>query len=86
MSVFAGGCELSAFAGSASTTSSPAGRRVLDELVRTSFATVNRADDRTRYRLLEPVRQFAAALLDACGADLECHRRHLRTTSGSPKG
>ena len=44
---------------------------------RTSFVTVDFAADRTRYRLLEPVRQYARELLDASGDVINRHRRHL---------
>ena len=66
MSVFAGGCDFAAFrAAWASARVDQPRRGVLEELVRTSFVSFDRADQRSRYRLLEPVRQFAAALLEA---------------------
>ena len=77
MSVFADGCTASAFAAVCIDDTERSAGDVLDELVRTSFTIVERDERGTRYRLLEPVRQYAAALLQASGADVECHRRHL---------
>ena len=51
---------------------------MLDELVRTSFVTVDFTGKRTRYRLLEPVRQYARELLDNDGDAADRHRRHLQ--------
>ena len=76
MSVFAGGCDVAAFAAVGLEDRELSAEEVLDELVRTSFVTVDFAG-RTRYRLLEPVRQYAAELLDASGAGVDQHRRHL---------
>ncbi len=79
MSVFAGGCELDAFAAVCIDEDSPPADEVLDELVRTSFVTVDfAAAQPPRYRLLEPVRQYAAELLDAAGERDERQRRHLQ--------
>ena len=68
MSVFAGGCDLTAFAAVCLDDGDPPAQRIVDELVRTSFVTVGRLDEHPRYRLLEPVRQYAAALLDTAGS------------------
>jgi predicted ATPase/DNA-binding SARP family transcriptional activator len=78
MSVFAGGCDLTAIAAVCLDDGDPPAQRIIDELVRTSFVTVDRFDEQPRYRLLEPVRQYAAALLDAAGSTGDCRRRHLR--------
>jgi predicted ATPase/predicted negative regulator of RcsB-dependent stress response len=77
MSVFAGGCTASAFAAVCIDDSDPPAADVLDELVRTSFATVEDTAPVARNRLLEPVRQYAARLLDACGDTTAYRRRHL---------
>jgi predicted ATPase/DNA-binding SARP family transcriptional activator len=76
-SVFAGGCDLAAFAAiCAESDGTP--EDVLDELVRTSFVTVDFTAARPRYRLLEPVRQYAQELLDASTEGAEPRRRHVR--------
>ena len=75
MSVFAGGCDAAAF-GRICVDAPNDGDELLDELVRTSFVTVE-LDGRTRYRLLEPVRQYARDLLDAAGGAAERRRLHL---------
>ena len=77
MSVFAGGCDIAAFIAVCIDSDHAPADEVLDELVRTSFVTVDFATDRTRYRLLEPVRQYARELLDASGEIANRHRRHL---------
>jgi predicted ATPase/DNA-binding SARP family transcriptional activator len=77
MSVFAGGCTASAFAAVCIVDPEPPADDVLNELVRTSFATVDGAAAATRYRLLEPVRHYAGRLLDACGGTAVYRRRHL---------
>jgi predicted ATPase len=79
MSVFAGGCELDAFTAVCIDEDGPPADEVLDELVRTSFVTVDFvAAQPPRYRLLEPVRQYAAELLDAADRRDERQRRHLQ--------
>jgi predicted ATPase/DNA-binding SARP family transcriptional activator len=77
MSVFAGGCDLAAFTTVCHDDDAPPVDDVLDELVRTSFVTVDFTAEPTRYRLLEPVRQFAGELLDDNGVASDRHRRHL---------
>ena len=57
MSVFAGSCDLAAFTAVCADGDDPPAVDVLDELVRTSFVTVETGGERNRYRLLEPVRQ-----------------------------
>jgi predicted ATPase/DNA-binding SARP family transcriptional activator len=78
MSVFAGGCELDALAAVCLEEDSPSAEKVLDELVRTSFVTVDFAAEPSRYRLLEPVRQYAAELLDVANKRNERQERHLQ--------
>jgi predicted ATPase/DNA-binding SARP family transcriptional activator len=77
MSVFAGGCELPAFAAVCLDDADQPAIDVLDELVRTSFAGADSTGERTRYQLLEPVRQYAGQLLDHSGDRADRHRRHL---------
>jgi predicted ATPase/DNA-binding SARP family transcriptional activator/predicted negative regulator of RcsB-dependent stress response len=76
MSVFAGGCELPAF-DAVCLEDGETALEVIDELVRTSFVVVDAATTPTRYRQLEPVRQFAAELLEATGAVAARRQRHL---------
>ena len=75
MSVFAGGCDAAAF-GRICVDAAERSDELLDELVRTSFVTVD-LDGRTRYRLLEPVRQYARDLLDGAGGAAGRRRLHL---------
>ena len=77
MSVFAGGCDLPAFSRRLCRRRRLPALDVLDELVRTSFVVVDSRGHPTRYRLLEPVRQFAGDLLDASGDRDDRQRRHL---------
>jgi tetratricopeptide (TPR) repeat protein len=58
MSVFGGGCELDAFVAVCVDEGDPPADELLDELVRTSFVTVDFAARPPRYRLLEPVHQY----------------------------
>ena len=75
MSVFAGGCDEAAFSAVCVDGEDTTTVEVLDELVRTSFVTVELTGARTRYRLLEPIRQHASQLLG--DEDTDRHRRHL---------
>jgi predicted ATPase/DNA-binding SARP family transcriptional activator len=77
MGVFAGGCTASAFAAVCVDDASPPPEEILAELVRTSFVVADFAGPTRRYRLLEPVRQYAAGLLAAAGGTADRHRRHL---------
>ena len=74
MSVFAGSCDLAAFTAVCADGDDPPAVDVLDELVRTSFVTVETGGERNRYRLLEPVRQHLRHLL---GDAMDRERRHL---------
>jgi predicted ATPase/DNA-binding SARP family transcriptional activator len=78
MSIFAGGCELPAFAAVCRDDVGPPVDELIDELVRTSFVTVDFASAPTRYRLLEPIRQYAGGLLDASGERDDRRHRHAR--------
>ena len=77
LSTFAGGCELPAFAAVCLDDDGPQAVDVLDELVRTSFVTVDFTSNPARYRLLEPVRQYASELLDADEHAEDRRQRHL---------
>ena len=81
MSVFAGGCDLPAFT-AACVDDDDAALDVLDELVRTSFVVADVAANPARYRLLEPIRQYAGQLLDASGERDSRQRRHLDYYAG----
>jgi predicted ATPase len=50
---------------------------VLDHLVNRSLVRVDERDGRARYRLLEPVRQYAREKLVAAGTYAELRQRHL---------
>lgn len=79
LSVFVGGCSLDgAEAVLQPAADDEATLEVMQELVRRSLVVVSVAVDPTRYRLLEPVRQYAAERLRTRPADEhEVRRRHL---------
>jgi predicted ATPase/DNA-binding XRE family transcriptional regulator len=78
LAVFAGGADLEAIEAVGEQAAPDAlVLDLLDRLVTQSLVLV--ADDGqegVRYRLLEPVRQFAQSLLEAAGEATEVHRRH----------
>jgi non-specific serine/threonine protein kinase len=87
LAVFAGGCELEMAeaicdAGArgkgrgASDDASPSLLDLLGSLVDTSRVVVDQATPRARYRLLEPVRQYAQRMLDASGETEPVRARH----------
>ena len=63
---------------SVGTTSGPPVDELIDELVRTSFVTVDFTFEPARYRLLEPIRQYAGGLLEASGERDDRRQRHAR--------
>ncbi|POX54776.1 AfsR family transcriptional regulator [Streptomyces sp. Ru71] len=75
LSVFAGGCDLSA----AEAVCGPAAFDALASLVDKSLvvATPTGEDGSMRYRLLETVAEYAAERLDECGARPDAERAHL---------
>ncbi|KUJ64901.1 hypothetical protein ACZ90_54110 [Streptomyces albus subsp. albus] len=73
LSVFAGGCTVTA--AQQLTEPSAGSEAVLADLVERSLVTAEHGDT-TRYRLLEPVRQFAALRLRATGDEHAARRRH----------
>jgi predicted ATPase/DNA-binding SARP family transcriptional activator len=85
MSVFAGGCDTDAFIAVCVDFDHPPADDALDELVRTSFVTVDFTAVPTRYRLLEPVRQYARELLDASEGIATASRRHLQWYLGAAR-
>ena len=84
MSVFAGGCDLAAFTAVCVDDDADQALEVVDELVRTSFVVVDHSTSPTRYRLLEPVRQFARELLDVSGQRPTVGDGISSTTPSSP--
>ena len=74
LSVFAGGWSLEA--ADAVSSSDEDVLEALGELVDQSLVEVSDQDGFRRYRLLEPVRQYAAAKLSTSAADYETRRRH----------
>lgn len=77
LSVFAGGWTIEA-AQSIGTEASPAEvLSHLNQLVRKSLVVAQQFDGHTRYRLLEPIRQYAAAKLDDMGERDVAHERHF---------
>src|SRR6185437_7967191 len=78
LAVFAGGWDMAA-AESVCSTRAPAAMAVLDlvaSLVDKSLVAVERFAGHSRYRFLEPVRQYARERLDDSGEAEAAHRRH----------
>lgn len=74
LSVFAGGCDLTA----AEAVCGPAALEALGSLVDKSLVTASPTDDGTmRYRLLETVAEYARERLDDVGARAAAERAHL---------
>ena len=89
-SVFAGGFDL---AGACAVTDSGDDYAILDlldALVRKSLLVAHRSAGRTRFSMLETIRQFAEEQLVASGAATEARTAHARhfapatTTLGTP--
>ena len=83
-SVFSGGFDLQsacAVAGS-DDLDEYAILEVLDALVRKSLLVVDRSSGRTRFSMLETIRQFAEEQLVACGAATEARAAHARYFAG----
>jgi tetratricopeptide (TPR) repeat protein len=77
MSVFSGGCQLEAF-GAVCVDGDGSPDELLDELVRTSFVVVDFDARPPRYRLLEPVRHYAAERLDVADERDQRQGAHLQ--------
>ncbi|MBU9762403.1 adenylate/guanylate cyclase domain-containing protein [Mycobacterium sp. TNTM28] len=75
-SVFAGGFGLADAAAVATDGDEFTALDVLDALVRKSLVVADRAGGRTRYSMLETIRQFAEELLAARGSAEECRAAH----------
>jgi predicted ATPase/class 3 adenylate cyclase len=78
LAVFPGGFTLDAATSIASTDLSDAlaVEDLLTGLVRRSLVVADEHRDRTRYRMLEPIRQYAEELLEARGDMARIRRRH----------
>src|SRR5208337_1139230 len=84
-SVFAGGFDLHSACAVAGLPDAPddfAVLDLLDALVRKSLLVAERSSGRTRYSMLETIRQFAAEQLAASGAVTEARTAHARHFAG----
>jgi predicted ATPase/class 3 adenylate cyclase len=85
-SVFAGGFDLLGACAVSGTNRDPGGEFVvldlLDALVRKSLLVVDRSTERTRFTMLETIRQFAEEQLVASGAANEARAAHARYFAG----
>src|SRR5262249_10279535 len=83
-SVFAGGFDLQSACAVAGSDDSDeyAVLDLLDALVRKSLLVVDRSAGRTRYSMLETIRQFAEEQLVASGAAIEVRIAHARYFAG----
>ncbi len=84
-SVFAGGFDLQsacAVAGSDDSDDEYATLDLLDALVRKSLLVADRSAGRTRFSMLETIRQFAEEQLAASGAATEARTAHARYFAG----
>ena len=81
LAVFQGGAHLDAIVAVCSDRATGQDGRAITELINTlvstSLVSIERVDGRTRYRLLETVRAFAAELLEGAEND-EIRARHVR--------
>ncbi len=77
-SVFAGGFDLAAACAVGGCGDDLATLDVLDALVRKSLLVADRSSGRTRFSMLETIRQFAEEQLVAHGAALEVRAAHAR--------
>jgi predicted ATPase/DNA-binding SARP family transcriptional activator len=76
LSVFAGSCGLAQVAQVCTSGDRAAALEMIDGLAGKSLVTAELAEDGTRYRLLETVRQYAAARLAKAGDPQAARRRH----------
>jgi predicted ATPase/DNA-binding SARP family transcriptional activator len=77
LSVFAGGFGLTMLAAVCTRGDVTVALEIIDRLASKSLVTAEIAEDGTRYRLLETVRQFAADRLAAAGGTHGARRRHV---------
>jgi predicted ATPase/class 3 adenylate cyclase len=81
-SVFSGGFDLAAAYAVGSCGDDLATLDVLDALVRKSLLVADRSSGRTRFSMLETIRQFAEEQLVASGAATEARTAHARYFAG----
>ncbi|HEY1440985.1 MAG TPA: hypothetical protein VGF65_09110, partial [Mycobacterium sp.] len=81
-SVFAGGFDLPAACAVADSGDDLATLDLLDALVRKSLLVADRSAERTRFSMLETIRQFAEEQLVASGAAPEVRTAHARHFAG----
>jgi predicted ATPase len=81
-SVFAGGFDLGGAAAVSGSDDQFAVLDLLDALVRKSLVVVDRSADRTRFSMLETIRQFAEEQLAATGAAADTRAAHARYFAG----
>jgi predicted ATPase len=81
-SVFAGGFDLQSACAVAGSDDDIAILDLLDTLVRKSLLVADRSSGRTRYSMLETIRQFAEEQLVARGAATEVRAAHARYFAG----
>ncbi len=81
-SVFAGGFDLAAACAVGGCGDDLATLDVLDALVRKSLMVADRSSGRTRFSMLETIRQFAEEQLAASGAATEVRATHARYFAG----
>ncbi len=81
-SVFAGGFDLPAACAVADCGDDLAALDLLDALVRKSLVVADRTSERTRFSMLETIRQFAEEQLVASGAAPEARTAHARYFAG----
>ena len=81
-SVFAGGFDLAAACAVGGCGDDLATLDVLDALVRKSLLVADRSSGRTRFSMLETIRQFAEEQLVACGEASEIRAAHSRYFAG----
>src|SRR5271156_5759882 len=81
-SVFAGGFDLESACAVTGSGDEFAILDLLDALVRKSLLVAHRSSGRTRFSMLEPIRQFAEEQLVACGQASEIRAVHSRYFAG----
>jgi tetratricopeptide (TPR) repeat protein len=81
-SVFAGGFDLQSACAAMGSDDDFATLDLLDALVRKSLLVADRAAGRTRYSMLETIRQFAEEQLATSGAATEARTAHARYFAG----
>ncbi len=81
-SVFAGGFDLESACAVTGSGDEFAVLDLLDALVRKSLVVADRSSGRTRFSMLETIRQFAEQQLVACGEESEIRAAHSRYFAG----